>query len=85
MLVILFLVFACADTAMIDPCLADEAYTAGFWSGLWHGIVTPVSFFGSLLDSDIAVYAVDNNGGWYDFGFVIGIGAFFGGGASSKR
>jgi len=24
---------------------------------------------------------VHNNGGWYDFGFMIGVSAFFGGGA----
>ena len=26
------------------------------------------------------MYAVNNNGGWYDFGFVLGAGILFGGG-----
>ena len=32
------------------------------------------SFIGSLIWDDVAVYAVHNNGAWYDFGFV---GGFF--------
>ena len=30
----------------------------------------------SLLLSDVAVYAVPNNGGWYDFGYFLGIAVF---------
>ena len=33
---------------------------------------------------DVAVYAVPNNGGWYDFGFFVGI-MFFGVGARKGR
>ena len=25
---------------------------------------------------DVAVYAYNNNGAWYDFGFLLGVGAF---------
>ena len=32
------------------------------------------SFIGSLFDSDIAIYATNNNGGWYNFGFCGGFG-----------
>jgi hypothetical protein len=32
------------------------------------------SFICSLIFDDVAVYAVNNNGGWYNFGFV---GGFF--------
>ena len=39
----------------------------------------------SLFTDDIAVYAVPNNGVWYDFGYFVGI-VFLGVGArSSKR
>jgi hypothetical protein len=31
-------------------------------------------FIGSLIWDDVAVYATNNNGGWYDFGFVGGLG-----------
>lgn len=66
----------CADVVQIDECVTDDPY--GFWGGLWHGIISPISFIGSLLDKDIALYAINNNGGWYDLGFVIGAGILFG-------
>ena len=45
-----------------------------------------LSWIGSLFDPKIAVYAVPNNGGWYDFGFFVGI-TVLGGGSwfGSKR
>jgi len=68
---------SCADVQHdIQPCLNGHTY--GFWGGLWHGIVAPFSWIGSLFSSDIAVFAVNNNGGWYNFGFMLGIGALTG-------
>ena len=55
---------------------------SGFLGGLWHGIIMIFSFVGSLFSDNIAVYAVYNNGGWYDFGFLLGVGAFAGGASS---
>ena len=78
------MVVACADVAIVDECLPDNPY--GFWGGLWHGIVAPLAWLGSLFSSDIAVYAVNNNGGWYDFGFLLGIGGLgFGGGSGGSK
>lgn len=48
----------------------------GFFLGLWHGIISPFTFFVHIFVDGIAVYASPNNGGWYDFGFLIGVGAF---------
>lgn len=48
---------------------------AGFWLGLWHGAICPFTFLISLFAKDIHVYEVCNNGGWYNFGFLIGAGA----------
>lgn len=45
----------------------------GFLLGVWHGFIFPVAWVLSLLVPDIAVYAVPNNGGWYDFGYFVGI------------
>lgn len=55
--------------------------TAGFFSGLWHGFICVFSLIGHLFNENIAIYQTPNNGGWYDFGFLIGVGAF----ASSSR
>ena len=70
------LITGCADVTPIKECIIDTPY--GFWGGLWHGVVSPISFIGSLLDDDIAMYAVNNNGGWYDLGFVLGCRILFG-------
>jgi hypothetical protein len=81
-----FIIFmtGCADVTNIEKCVTVEPY--GFWSGLWHGLIAFFSFFGSLFSDEIAVYAVNNNGGWYDFGFVLGSGILgFGASSSTKR
>ncbi len=45
----------------------------GFWFGLWHGIIMPVTFVLTLLDpGTMHFYEVANNGGWYNLGFVFG-------------
>ena len=57
-------------------------------SGLWQGIIVPITFIISLFSDTVSIYEVHNNGGWYDFGFVIGAGFFLGGsgaGAKSAR
>lgn len=74
---------ACADVTNIDACKTTEPY--GFLGGLWHGIIAPVSFFLSLFMDDVAMYAVNNNGGWYDFGFVLGAGILFGGSSRASK
>jgi len=38
----------------------------------------------SLFMPDVAIYAVPNNGGWYDFGYFLGI-VVFGVGARGTR
>lgn len=78
------LLAACAR--QVPDAVEHTRGTPGFLWGLWHGFVFPFAWIGSLFDSDIAVYAVPNNGGWYDFGYFLGI-CVFGGGShfSSKK
>jgi hypothetical protein len=66
---------------------AESGATAGFWFGLWHGVIAPVTFVISLFNADVGIYEVHNSGTWYDFGFVLGLGFLVGGGsgASSAR
>jgi len=52
----------------------------GFWYGLWHGSISPITLIISLFNDNIGMYEVYNNGGWYDFGFLLGAGGVFGGG-----
>jgi len=51
---------------------------AGFWGGLWHGIIAPITFLVSLFVSGVSIYESNNNGRWYEFGFMLGIGAYAG-------
>jgi hypothetical protein len=60
---------------------ASGSDTAGFWLGLWHGLICPITFLVSLFDDRVGIYEVANNGHWYDFGFVAGVSIFFSGGA----
>jgi len=79
----ILLLSACADVTPVEDCVIGEPY--GFFWGLWHGIIAPISFIISLFTDDVAMYAVNNNGSWYDFGFVIGAGILFGGSQRAKR
>jgi len=58
----------------------DEVKIAGFWKGLWHGIIAPFVFIISLFKDNMNIYEVNNNGNWYNFGFLIGMTIIFGGG-----
>ena len=65
---------------------AVEPESPGFLLGLLHGFIAPFTWLVSLFDEKVAIYAVPNNGGWYDFGFMLGIGALTGGaGTRVKR
>lgn len=59
---------------------ADQA---GFWLGLWQGLIIPITFIVSLFNDHVSIYEVDNNGNWYDFGFVLGVSFVFSGPAGT--
>ncbi len=77
------LLAACAR--QIDAGISDAPGAPGFVWGLWHGFIFPFAWIGSLFDETIAVYAVPNKGGWYDFGFFIGITVLGGGSLFGSR
>ena len=74
---IALLLTSCANH--VEIAQLKEMHAVGFWHGLWHGMILPFAFIGTLFSNDIAIYAVYNNGGWYDFGFFLGVGALAGG------
>ncbi len=57
----------------------EDGKVAGFWRGLWHGFISPVTFVISLFSDTIHLYEIHNNGGWYNFGFLLGVSIIFGG------
>ena len=73
--------FALAALAMLAACATQAADAVapgapGFLLGLWHGFIFPVAWVISLFVPEVSVYAVPNNGGWYDFGYFLGIAVF---------
>lgn len=83
---LILLLAACA--AGVNPevgAAADSGDVAGFWPGLWHGIIAPITFVISLFTDNVNIYEVHNSGNWYDFGFVLGAGILFGGGGIFGR
>jgi hypothetical protein len=74
-LIALTVLFAsgCADAVHVKACL-PSGDAVGFWYGVWHGMIAVIAFIVSLFNDNVAIYAVNNNGGWYDFGYVGGLG-----------
>ncbi len=52
---------------------------SGFFSGIWHGWIAPISLVWGFFNSSVRVYELFNTGWWYDFGFYIAIIGGFGG------
>ena len=85
---------ACVLTVLFSMILTgcmpgDGAYTpdkpAGFFWGIWHGWIAPVSLIVGLFKDNIRVYEPVNTGWWYDFGFYIAVISGFGGLSLSRK
>lgn len=67
----------------------DGTYTpdkpAGFFWGVWHGWIAPISLILGLFQDGIRVYEPMNTGWWYDFGFYIAVISGFGGLSLSRK
>jgi hypothetical protein len=64
------LLVACAHQPL--PPEVAPTNLPGFWYGVFHGATAVFSLIGSYF-YDVRIYAFPNNGGWYDFGYVIGL------------
>ena len=58
---------------------------AGFFWGIWHGWLAPVSLIISIFRDNISIYEVNNSGWLYDFGYYIAVISGFGGVALSRK
>lgn len=68
---------ACASQPYVETANAP-----GFFHGLLHGFIAWFALIGHVFNHDIRIYAYPNNGGWYDFGFLLGA-SVWGGGAGA--
>jgi hypothetical protein len=58
---------------------------SGFWKGIWHGLIAPITFIISIFSESVRFYEVHNSGFWYNLGFVLGAGLFLNGGIFGSR
>jgi hypothetical protein len=84
-LVTVLLALLLASCAATQPPTIPLLDAPGFWKGLWHGFIAPVTFIISLFSDDVRIYAFPNAGRWYDFGFMLGISGFSGGILAGSR
>ncbi len=87
-IVILALLFLAGCVPSINPAVGipdADGNSVGFWSGLMHGVISPVTFLISLFTDNVNVYEVYNTSNWYDFGFMFGVSIIFGGGARAAK
>jgi len=86
LLILSLMVTACvAGPNPAEDTLKEDGKVAGFWMGLWHGIISPITFIISLFSESVHFYEVHNNGGWYNLGFVLGAGILAGGRSAIRR
>lgn len=85
LVLVLFVMSSCAPGPNdMEKTPDEEGKVAGFWMGLWHGLISPITFIISVFSKSVRFYEVHNNGTWYNFGFVIGAGLFLSGGILGK-
>jgi hypothetical protein len=85
-LVLLLAGLSCAPGPnSVEKTANAEGKIAGFWIGIWHGLISPITFVISLFSRSVRFYEVHNNGGWYNFGFVLGAGLFLSGGILGRK
>lgn len=80
---LLFLVVVTVLTLTFSACAPgaverDETSSAGFFWGIWHGWIAPISLIWHFFNPEIRIYEVNNTGWWYDLGFYIALIGGFG-------
>lgn len=58
---------------------------AGFFSGIWHGWIAPITLIWQIFNHNVRIYEVYNTGWTYDLGFYIAVISGFGGISLSRR
>jgi len=51
----------------------NPGHNAGFWAGIWHGLIIIITFIVSLFTTEVGIYEVSNTGWPYNLGFLIGL------------
>jgi hypothetical protein len=86
----ILIIVALLATMLLASCIPGDGKNtvekpAGFFTGIWHGWVAPISLIIGIFDKNIRIYESHNTGWWYDLGFYMAIVSGFGGLALSRR
>lgn len=76
---VLFIILMCAMLTIgcAPPGHNPVQGTAGYPEGFFHGFALMINYLFSMLSDDIGIYEINNNGFPYNFGFFMGVTAFF--------
>lgn len=77
--VLLVLSLLLLSSCMPGSIAMQQRAPAGFFMGIWHGWIAPISLVARLFEPTIRIYEVHNSGWWYDFGYYMAIISGFGG------
>ena len=73
LLLLVVLLAGCLPGYNHVACTPDSGgKIAGFFKGIWHGFISPLSFVLSLF-LWVCPYEIHNSGAWYNLGFGIGL------------
>lgn len=78
-IVIIAVLLMASCTAQPNTLASPDGDSAGFFMGIWHGLIAPFSFIISLFSDKVGIYEVYNTGNWYNLGFLFGLSVIFGG------
>jgi len=81
--ILLLTVAIIINLILLTGCVpGDDTHTssnpAGFFWGIWHGWIAPISLVLGLFNKNIRIYEVVNIGWWYDLGYYMAIISGFG-------
>jgi len=72
-LAVILAAIACAPGNYRWDQTLNPGHKAGFWAGVWHGLIIIVTFIVSLFTGTVGIYE-SNNVGWpYNLGFILGL------------
>ncbi len=77
--IVILLIVIAFTSCMPNPVQNVGRPPSGFFKGVWHGWIAPLSLIVGFFNDTTRVYDPNNTGWWYDFGFYMAIISGFGG------